>query len=105
MKKFGYVKLTHPQKNMSIFVDVLEIVAVHPYIFHETSSFAAETGEEVFDQAQAEELLAEGKLETKHNFSFIMTTVTLKNKTEINVKESPNVVAKRMAEVMENGND
>ena len=100
LEDFGFVTLTHPQKNMPIFVDVLEIAAIEPYIFQETSSYD-EDGNEILDEEEATKLFQEGKLKTKFEHHFISTVIKLKDKVELHVKERPNLVAKRMRKVMD----
>jgi len=93
LEKFGYVTLTHTQKKMPVFVDVLTIDAIEPFIWHEPAHL-------VPSKVEGEE-----DIKVDDQFHFVSTVLKLKDRVEIHVRERPSTVAKRMKQVMENSSD
>ena len=89
LKKFGYVTLTHPQKKMPIYVDVLTIDAIEPFIWHEPAHLVPS------------EIAGEEDVKVDDQFHFVSTVLKLKDRVELHVRERPSTVAKRMKSVME----
>lgn len=95
LEKFGYVELTHPQKKMPIYIDVLAIKGIEPYVWHDQQE--VETGEKDED--------GNPKTKIKDVFLFSCTIVKLDDKVEVPVRERPQKVAEKMKAVMEGSDD
>lgn len=96
------LKLTHPEKNMPIFIDADMIVAIEPNIYKDWQPMTDEQIEALSDEEvqRVEEMSKKAGYEEPvfemARPEFGGTTIYLTEKIEICVKEKPGIVERKM---------